>query len=563
MKRYFSISKSVLLAAAALFAFGSCQDTWNEHYSFKETESKYPVAKLAETLDDISGYGKFYDALRNTKMCDKNGIPLDETFLDLLMEDQFLTVFAPSDAANVDWALYTKKGKTNAEHKEVGEKFLKNHIARFKNSVTSDTTKVTMLNGKIYSIMPAGIEGNGYHGDDLNIRCSNGVLHCIDGYLNYLPSLYEYLTTAPEYKGILGDWYKSFTIAELDPYESVAGGLNENGEIWYVDSVTYESNILMSRYGRIISEDSTYSIVLPSPALWDTVYNRIAKSFVYAERALNNDSLQQFYTRTTMLTDMFYSMNPKVQRFLPDSVVSTRYSAAENRREGVAYHVFRHPYDNDGIFGSASSTVKCSNGTIYIIDEWPFQDQLTYMRPIKLEAESITNLTGFIAKQQSVSVISGDTLKNPVQVMRISQEGVKNWTAKVFLYDNLKGKYRVKFVMAPNTVDDLPAYLHPIVSYALPDGTTETLIDSARIVQQEIIPGSGMFIEQKINYYMVNNMTKLDTIDIGVVDIPYCNYDMLQAKLSVTMVSGVNERNSDRYSSEVWLDCIILDPIVE
>ena len=560
MKRYFSISKSVLLAAA-LMVFGSCQDSWNEHYSFKETESKYPVAKLAETLDQVSGYGKFYDALRYTKMCDKNGFPLDETFLDLLMEDQFLTVFAPSDAANVDWALYTKKGKTDAEHKEVGEKFLKNHIARFKNSVTSDTVKVTMLNGKIYSIMPTSIEGNAYHGDDLNLRCSNGVLHCIDGYLNYLPNLYEFITTDPTYKTILGDWYKSFTVKELDPYESVAGGLNENGEIWYVDSVTYESNILMSRYARIIAEDSTYAMVLPSPTLWDTVYNRIAKSFEYAEKALNNDSLQQFYTRTTMLTDLFFSLNPKVQRYLPDSVVSTLYSAAENRQEGIAYHVFGHPYANDGIFGSASSTVKCSNGIVYIIDEWPFADTLTYLRPIKLEAESITNLYGFIAKQQPVSVVGDDTLKNSIQVMRISQEGVKNWTAKVFLYDNLKGKYRVKFVMAPNTVDDMPCYIHPIVSYSMPDGTTQTLIDSARIVKQEVSP--GMFIEQKINFYMVNDMSKLDTIDIGVVDVPYCNYDMLQAKLSVTMVSGVNERNSEKYTSEVWLDCIILDPIVE
>ncbi|MBO6078804.1 MAG: hypothetical protein J6P66_08655 [Bacteroidaceae bacterium] len=560
MKRYFSISKSVLLAAA-LMVFGSCQDSWNEHYSFKETESKYPVAKLAETLHQVSGYGKFYDALRYTKMCDKNGFPLDETFLDLLMEDQFMTVFAPSDAADVDWALYTKKGKTDAEHKEVGEKFLKNHIARFKNSVTSDTVKVTMLNGKIYSIMPTSIEGNAYHGDDLNLRCSNGVLHCIDGYLTYLPNLYEFITTDPTYKPILGDWYKSFTVKELDPYESVAGGLNENGEIWYVDSVTYESNILMSRYARIIAEDSTYAMVLPSPTLWDTVYNRIAKSFEYAEKALNNDSLQQFYTRTTMLTDLFFSLNPKVQRYLPDSVVSTLYSAAENRREGIAYHVFGHPYANDGIFGSASSTVKCSNGIIYIIDEWPFVDTLTYLRPIKLEAESITNLYGFIAKQQPVSVVGDDTLKNPIQVMRISQEGVKNWTAKVFLYDNLKGKYRVKFVFAPNTVDDMPCYIHPIVSYNMPDGTTETLIDSARVVKQEIAP--GMFIEQKINFYMVNDMTKLDTIDIGVVDIPYCNYDMLQSKLSVTMVSGVNERNSEKYTSEVWLDCIILDPIVE
>ena len=150
-----------------------------------------------------------------------------------------------------------------------------------------------MLNGKIYSVRPTDIEGKAYHGDDLNIRCSNGVLHCIDGYLEYLPSLYEYITTSPDYKGILGDWYKSFTVAELDPYESVAGGLNENGEIWYVDSVTHENSILMNKYGRIISEDSTYAVVLPSPTLWDTVYNSIAKSFVYEPHRFKNPVCSQ------------------------------------------------------------------------------------------------------------------------------------------------------------------------------------------------------------------------------------------------------------------------------
>ena len=238
MKRYLSISKSVLLAAA-LIVLCSCNDTWNEHYSFKETESKYPVAKIAETLGDISGFSNFYTALRTTKMCDKHGVPLNMTYLDLLMEDQFMTVWAPSDASVQDWSLYTKSDKTAAEHKEVGEKFLENHIARFKHSVGYDTIKIVMLNGKNYTLMPDNIEGQSYHGDDINIRCSNGVLHCIDGKMEFLPSLYEYITTAPEYKDIFGDWFSSFTISELDPYESVAQGLNENGEIVYVDSVMY------------------------------------------------------------------------------------------------------------------------------------------------------------------------------------------------------------------------------------------------------------------------------------------------------------------------------------
>jgi len=557
MKRYLSISKSVLFAAA-LTVMCSCQDTFNDHYSFHETESKYPVDKIAETLGDINGYGKFYEALRTTKMCDKRGVPQKTTFLDLLLEDQFMTVFAPSDASINDWALYTKRDKTDAEHYEVGEKFLKNHIARFKNSVsTTDTSKVVMLNGKIYKIGPDDIEGNKYHGDDKNIRCSNGVLHCIDGNIEYLPNLYEFITTDPEYKAMIGDWFKSFTEEELDPYESVAMGLNENGEIVYIDSVTYESNRLMTTYGRILSEDSLYALVLPTKAVWDTVYNRISKSFEYSERNLDNDSLKQYYTRTTMMTDLFFNMNPKVQHFLPKRVVSTLYSAAENRREGRDYHV----YAKDDLFGTATRTINCSNGTIYVIDSWPFADTLTYLRPIKKEGEAISDLLEFVCKPYSVDIIGDDTLSKPVEVMRISNKDIKNWKAQIYLFDNLKGKYDVKVVIAPNTEDKMPNYLHPIVSYTLANGKTDVLLDSSKTVQQEV--GPGMYITQKQLHYLVNNMTKLDTLDIGIVDVPFCNYDMPQAKLSITLQSGVNERNSNRYSPEMWLDCIILEPVVE
>ncbi|MBR5707173.1 MAG: hypothetical protein IKX55_06340 [Bacteroidaceae bacterium] len=561
MKKYISISKYVLLAAA-LFVFGSCQDTWKDHYSFKETESKYPVAKIAETLDGINGFGNFYEALRTTKMCDKRGVPQNMTFLDLLMEDQFITVWAPSDASITDWSDYINKNKTDAEHYEVGEKFIKNHIARFKHSVGSDSIIVNMLNGKKYTIMPEGISGQAYHGDDINIRCSNGVLHCIDGKLDFLPNIYSYLTTAPDYKTRLGDWFKSFTVAELDLTESVPGGLNENGEIWYVDSVTYDYSSLMSYYGRIVSEDSNYVLVLPTPEVWDQVYDRISKSFVYAEKSADNDSLQQYYTRTTMLTDLFFNMNKKIQRYLPDSVVSTLYSAAENRQEGKPYHVFGHPYAPNGLFGGAIETIECSNGKVYIIDNWPFADSLTYLRTLRQEAEDIPNLIGFQVKSQPLSIVGKDTLDKPIQVMRISQEGVKDWTLNIDIYDNLKGKYRLSIVLAPNTYDDMPNYVHPVVKYNLPDSKDPAVLADSTTTYVIEIPGWDPIV-QDVPYCLVNDMTKLDTLEVGVIDIPYCNYDMPKSKLYLTLSSEVNELNSELYSSEIWLDAIILEPIVE
>lgn len=554
---------AMLIAVPVLF--GSCHDTWKEHYSFKETNSKYPVDKLAETLSNIDGFEKFVTVLSTTRTVDKNGAPLNTTFMDLLSEDQFLTVWAPSNGSVPDslWAKYTKAGKSAKENQEVAEKFILNHIARFKHSTGEGVNeRVVMMSGKAYKSLSDGMGGNPYHGEEKNIRCSNGVLHCIDGYNKYLPSLYEYITTSSDYKELFGDWFKSFTIQELDPDRSVAQGIDKvTGEITYIDSVMIESNRLMSLYGRISTEDSTYALVMPTPALWPSVYNHIKDYYVFAENELNNDSLQQYYTRTTMMTDMFYNMNPKVQRYMPDSVFSTLYSASENRREGKAYHIFGQPYSATGLFGSCVDSVECSNGTIYFMDQWPFADTTTFLRQIKLEAETYQNLPNLILKQQSVQTVGDSTYENPIQVMRISGDGVSNWTGKIYLSDNLKGKYNVKMVMLPNTVTELPNFIHPKISYMMPDGNEKVLIDSVTIESVEYRPGK--FRETKVSYYAINNMAKMDTIDLGTIEVPYCNYDMNQDKLSVTLSSGVNEKNSEKYSSEIWLDCIILDPVVE
>lgn len=558
MKKYFHIGKTVLLLAVLVVSV-SCKDAWNEHYSFKETESKYPVAKLAETLGDISGYDQFCLALSNTRMCDKNGVPLSMSYMDLLSEDQFLTVWAPSNSSIDDWTLYTKRDKTPAEHKEVGEKFIMNHIARFKHSVGSDTVRIVMMNGKTYNSRPDDISGQPYHADDYNIRCSNGVLHCIDGHMDYLPSLYEYITTDAECKEIFGDWFKSFTIQELDPSRSVAQGINENGEMVYIDSVLTEYNRLMSTFGYINAEDSLYAIVMPTKELWTEVYDRIKEYFLYNELYLNNDSLQKFYTNYTMMTDMFFNMNPDLQIHLPDSAFSTLYDSYENRRDKKSYHIFYNPFANDGIFGGAVKTVECSNGTVYFIDKWPFSDSLTYLRTIKLEAENYSGLSRFQLRRQTIQRINGVALENPIQVMRISMEGMSKWDAKMYIEDNLRGRYAVKMVVAPNEVSEKPCYIHPRIAYDTPTEFDSTLVDSMTI--EEYYDKRGKLRTRQAKYYAINDMTKLDTIDLGVIDIPYCNYDMNQSRLSVTLSSGVDL--VDKYTSELWLDCIILEPVVE
>lgn len=567
MKSNFKFSSRSVLLAAALMIFVSCKDTWNDHYSYK-TDSDNPVTKLSETIGNKEGYDKFYKALETTKICDKNGRPTNQSFLDLLSEDQFMTVWAPANSAIPDslWAKYTASNKTAAQHKEVGEKFIKNHIARFKQLAGSNSKgKIYMLSGKTFATTATAMGGKPYHGNDKNIRCTNGVLHCIDGYLEFLPSIYEYLIDAPEYKDVLGDWFKSFTKEEIDVSRSIASGIDDMGRTVYVDSVMIESNALMTHFGRIHTEDSTYALVIPTREVWINEFNRIKDYYLYDESELNNDSLQQYYTRTTMMTDMFFNMNPVVQRYLPDSVFSTQYKVAENKREKLPYHIFAQPYNKtNGIFGSCIDSIECSNGTIYVTDKWPFIDSLTFLRSIKLEAENYSGLSSNIRpQQQTVTVAGRDTLESPIQVMRIIS-GNKSWSAVFYLSNHLRGKYAIKAVVAPDVSmgfeKRMPNYIHPKITFTTNTETT-VLSDSSVIQMVEYRP--GRFREQSVPYYAINDTSRLDTLDFGVVDLPISNYDMNQARLALTLTSGVNEANSTKYSAELWLDCIILEPVVE
>jgi hypothetical protein len=206
-------------------------------------------------------------------------------------------------------------------------------------------------------------------------------------------------------------------------------------------------------------------------------------------------------------------------------------------------------------------SVECSNGIIYFIDKWPFADTLTYIRTIKFEAENYTNLTGFSLKQASIIGIDPSDPEKSVRVMRISMPGMSSWSAKMYIGDHLSGKYKVKMVVAPNLVDEMSSYVHPKIAFDTPSMRDSVLIDS--VAKVEIIDKRGRKSTVSQPFYAINDMTKMDTFDLGTVYFPYSNYDMNQARLSITLSSGVNEMNSTKYSSELWLDGIILEPVVE
>ena len=560
MKNYFKKLTRSVWVVSALLVLSSCEsDVWKDHYSYK-SDSSAQISSLAETIESIPGSENFVKALKTTFMYNGDK-QLRLTYWDLLNDDQFLTVWLPSkeSISDADWAVYTSTA-ADKDHKKVGTQFIMNHIARFSHPVgTATKEKVNMLSDKSFRSTGDLMGHVGY--TKTNIRCTNGILHCLDGTLVYRPSLYEYITglsqTVPsesgkiyDYQTRLGDWFDKYTLEEVDEKKSVAGDIDDEGVVQYIDKVIIKSSILMKKFGFISVEDSNYALVLPTPAVWDSVYDTVKYYYTYGEVEEARDSMQEFWTNSAMLTDVFFNMN--IQNHPKDSVTSTLFKWAERMSEKLPYHVYQKPYAANGLFADRLDSVICSNGIIYIKDFWPFVDSLTFRRPIKIEAED-QRISGVTTNPRTINYLGGRRFNN-LRVMEISK-ATSAWEADYTIEDNLRGKYLVKLVIFPNTIVAMPNLIHPVVSYTA-DIKSEILENGEKKYKR-----GARWIQ--LNDTVGRDLTKIDTVVIGPVDFPYSNYNNKPGRVTVTLKSAINNSNEDMFSNKVWLDCIILEPVIE
>lgn len=554
MNKYFNSLRKTVWVASAMLILASCEsDAWKDHYS---TDENVPTKNLAETIESTEGAENFVQALKTTYMYNGNK-QLVKTYWDLLCESQFMTVWLPSEDSVTpeEWAEYTSDDMENKDHKKIGTEFIMNHIARFSHCVGAATKgKITMLSEKAYTATPSDISYVKYQDNGMNIRCTNGILHKLDGKIEYRPNIYEYITTSPEYLEIFGKWFAQYTKSEIDEKRSVASGINDEGVMEYVDSVMIERNALMDKYGFINAEDSNYAVILPTPELWVEMYDSIKQFFEYVSVQPGRDSLQQYWAYNAMMTDMFFNMNKTTQKSANDSVVSTQFSRAERQTEKNPYHVYYKPNDEGGLFASRIDSVVCSNGVIYIVDKWPFVDSLTYRRPIRLEVEDV-RLSGFTMTPRNVNFLPDGTSIPMAKVMSISKDGATQWDADFTINNYLKGKYRVKVIFYPNLNDPRPYKLSPQVMYYDPNKTKPDVL-----FQSTIIGSRGRPQTSPVTLCGDGRDTTYVT---DVVTFPSCDYKTDNSRVTVRISSSISQSYVKDFSPTVWIDKIVLEPVIE
>ena len=167
-----------VIALITSVSLGSCSDTWDDHY---------------ESLSGLTYDGSLLGYLQdNPDLSDFVEVVKASGFDKDLASNQVLTVIAPKNGS-FDKQYYLNLIQ-NGRKKEVIDEFIKNHICRYNISMGAEEQTVTMMNKKnvkLGTISEGTIEEENV--DKMNVSCSNGVVHVIDGYLPYQYNIYEFL----------------------------------------------------------------------------------------------------------------------------------------------------------------------------------------------------------------------------------------------------------------------------------------------------------------------------------------------------------------------------------
>ena len=522
--KYLKNIKKVALSLVLPMALVSCTEVWNEHYDVdnQKQNAENTLWKEIESHPELQGFAECLKQYGYDKMLDG---------------DQIFTVFAPQGDLDV--------AKLSSEKVKV--EVLENHIARFAHSANKATVdkSVMMLNEKLLDFTVAG---EGYTLGNIalaetNIVAKNGVLHIVKSQVPFFYNVWEYLTTDSAYSTIC-DYLYSFDEYELDEESSVKGPIVD-GLQTYVDSVLVSYNKMRMLLGDLNDEDSTYTMILPTNKAWDAAYQRIAPYYVYRGKTVDRDSLQDYYTKQSIVSDLIFSHT--VQKSMTDSLIST------------SLNVFHNPFDyilSD--YNSMEDGIVCSNGKVFVVDELRHAPWDSWHAPLQVEAERITGhkVSETTGIEYSRTMKNTDPLYNKVsksaylEVISKKLYQANAPSVDFYIWNTLAASYDVKVVF-------LPQHLATDKSYGI---NPVHLAAEVSFINEKDKTQKVKLVEAKDSVFV--DPTRIDTVTLGTVTFPVTTYGEEKASTTLTLKSASTSK--DKVNSRVFLiDCGILEPTKE
>lgn len=546
------IAEKACMALAACLLLGSCSDEWDDHYK-PGTSATNTLWEAISANPDLSNFAHVLSGCGY----DRN-LSGSQTFTVFALTNDALTGDQADSLVN---AYQEQKGRgVKDDDNTVLKQFVKNHLALYSkpvSSLTNDT--VTMMNGKYEPRTATTIGGQPFLTS--NELHSNGVLYTIGHRISYFPNVFEYLGIDHDIDSAY-NFLNSFSRYEFNEAASVPGGINEDGQTVYLDSVSYLQNILFNQLGYIDIEDSTYWMLVPTNDQWTKLLNEYYPYFNYANTLEKRDSMQNTNARLAILQGTVFSRTINPDAAFRDSAVSTQAQSYAVRRslDVEPYNIFYHPFDAGGIFNGATD-VECSNGHVLKASDFRIRKEQTFFQTIKVEGEDI-------ARQDTMFDVA-----QPLPVQNVSTDNP--------FYDKISGNTYAD-VIAENTSEDENHFPVATIQYSIPNVLANVPYDiyvvfaspragNQYISDDDLLPNRVLTTLYYLNRdnrqqsrrlgQRIVDPTKTDTIQVAsAFTFPACSWGLTTPIVKVRLQNQVSKNQTSVYSQEMHIDCIIFKP---
>lgn len=552
--------KKGILGAAVIAGCSACSDTIDDHYAVSDgvaTKTLWEQIKAQPNLSD------FAEVLEKVHYYSNETKSSGLTYKDILQQNTKMTVWAPVNGS-FDKNKYLNDLET--DEYSVDHRFVRNHINTFARNITgNENDSITMLNSKLSVLSNTDKTFKGVEVVQSNIPATNGVLHKLANDVEFLDNLYEYMQVTPNVSSLY-QYFKDRDTTYIDEYQSVPGGIGEDGEITWADEVwvteskafnysfLYRGETWDGISANLKNEDSTFVMVMPTNTAWNKA---IAKTYPYYKymafpytnkddknaqaETVNPDTLQKYQAMMSIVNRLVFSPNRQKDYTLEDfghtdSLFTTRGEVVDT------------PYCNDIFRGI--EPIRLSNGYAYLTDDYRYN----VASDIEFEGELslFQYMTDIVSSRLEVATIYQQNPKIEGSVSGKSYaytiEKVSNTPTEVAfkLPYILSGKYDIFAVILPENIS-----IQDTAKTVLPLKFNATL---------NYYNGTSELEESKETEDLFSNVEKVDTIPLFTdFQFPVAYKGISGAYPTLKLMVTANSRDlNKKYTNRICVDKIIL-----
>lgn len=530
------------MVAAGLVAFTACSD-YDDYNSDPLDSSASANKTLWENISTNENLSDFASLLKKAGM---------DSYLS---QPTFYTIFAPLNGTFDASSLMQQDSATLRSH------FAENHIANYNHQVigTMDE-RIKALNEKSYVLRGSGdYTFGGVRISQANLPSVNGVMHTLNGEVNYYPNVYEYIYQAADNDSVAG-YFKHYEHTTLDEENSVVGPV-VNGRQTYIDSVMVTDNDLYRALRAYIArEDSDYTMVLPSNKAWADMYAKITPYYKYINSTVYQDvanatSATVYATQTTTINAAYYTDSIAKRRIAQMLIFNNndKYNRwVENGGENtdtIATNAFAISNPTEYL-AQTKEKLTMSNGYTRLVDSLAVHPWDTYAQEVRslVVGKSFTSTTENVTVNFTSPLPDGSTSLSYFHAAPTSN--YSRPTVVMMLPDALSCAYNLYVVLVPpfdnfTEAQTRPNKLNFSVSFCNANGTIRAT--------------------QNLNQNVTNDPTRIDTVYVGTVTFPVCYYGFGGAACpNLKITTGINVFNATdmaTYTRDVRIAKVIMRPV--